>query len=420
MNCKFKTLWSLTVLLALLTFLSTGLAKKGGGGKPKPDPEPTPGARYHVILLSEPVDQVTNSGAVRSGRLLIEPARDDFDGKPIWDSDSDGVADGYTEFTLTLGGNVNARVNSYNEDVGAAVGEAWDGDYWRAVIWTNIWDVNADGTFGTLVDLGSYNGAQSVIPGDVNSKGQIVAREYSRPVPSAPWSMGLVLVNPKDVDGDGEPDTWFEDGDGDGFNDLMIDLEGTSMSGTSSDHLSINNVGQIVGISNVMLGEGFVILPEDGMWFKDDNSDGLNDLQVFLGSGSRAKGISDGGSIVGYLTEGRKNYYLMQWEIGQGQVGLVAKKSVRNWPQLIRTNNNAQVVALIDNNNGISDAILWENGEVLSLIELVDNPGDAGIIYPRSINDSGTIAGASCYYDSSEKTTRCYEGFIAIPLALVD
>ncbi len=151
------------------------------------------------------------------------------------------------------------------------------------------------------------------------------------------------------------------------------------------------------------------------MWFKDDNADGSNDLQIYLGSDSQAHDISDGGLVVGHLKEGRK-YKLAQWQAyQQGQVNLIVTKSVNNRPGTLNINENSQVVGVV--NTRTDYGILWENGEVLSLIELLDNPGDADILRPSSINDSGTIAGASCYYDRSEKMTRCYEGFIAVPLA---
>jgi hypothetical protein len=406
----------LTCLAGLVVLL--GLCQLARAKKPAPPPEPE--ARYHLILIGVPVGQVTNSDVVLSGRSLIEPARDG-QGEPVWDSDGDGMADGYTTTSLTLGGYSDAKAYSVNEESGFAVGEAWSGGYWQPVLWTDIWSTNEDGTAGTLVDLGRSHGAQTGIAMDLNAQGQVVVREGGREHPWSPWGMGLSLVNPKDTDGDGTPDTWFEDIDADGNNDLMIDLEGTSPGGGSNDYLRINELGQIAGVSNFGA-DGFVILPEDtdgdgvpDTWFKDDDDDGSNDLQIYLGSNSQAHDISDGGLIVGHLKEGRK-YYLAQWQANQpDQVNLIVKKLVSNWPGTLKINDNSQVVGVV--NNRTDYGILWENGEVLKLIELLDNPENAEILRPGSINDSGTIAGASCWYDRSEKMTRCYEGFIAVPLA---
>jgi hypothetical protein len=348
--------------------------------------------------------------------LLIEPARD-AQGEPVWDSDGDGVADGHTTTLLTLGGYSAASAISVNEELGAAVGYASVSGYAQPVLWTNIWNANGDGTVGSLVDLGGSHGAQEGIAWDVTSGGLVVVREGGREHPWSPFGMGLALVNPKDTDGDGAPDTWFEDADGDGNNDLMIDLEGTSPGGGIWDALKINELAQIAGVSNFGY-NGFVILPEDGVWFKDDDGDGRNDLQIGLGSGSWAEDISDGGRIVGRLNEGRKKY-LAQWQIDQqGQVNLVVKESVGQGGGFDALNESGQVVGtLYDERTIYKEGILWENGEVLSLAELLDNPGNADILHPLSINDSGTITGTNCWYDKSVKTIRCYEGFIAVPLA---
>jgi hypothetical protein len=417
MLCNKKTKRNLPVLL--MATVVVGLTMTAWAKKPAPPPEPE--ARYHVILIPEVVRQITSSGVLLSGNSLIEPARD-AQGEAIWDSDGDGTADGYTTTSLTLGGYLRAETYSVNEESGFAVGEAWSGGYWQPVLWTDIWSTNEDGTAGTLVDLGRFQGAQAGTAMDLNSRGQVVVREGGRDHPWSPWGMGLALVNPKDTDGDGTPDTWFEDADADGNNDLMIDLENTNPNGGgSNDYLRINELGQVAGASNFGA-DGFVILPEDtdsdgepDMWFKDDNGDGKNDLQIYLSGDSQAADISDGGLIVGYFKEGRK-YYLAQWQANQpDQVNLIVQESVSNRPGTLKINDNSQVVGVV--NTRTDYGILWENGEVWNLIELLDNPGDADILRPSSINDSGTIAGASCWYNRSEKMTMCSEGFIAVPLA---
>jgi uncharacterized membrane protein len=393
---------SLAVLVVLVGLCQLAQAKK-------PAPPPPPEASYHLVLIGQPVVQITNSGRVLAANSLIEPARDGDD-NPVWDSDGDGMADSYTPFPLTLGGYLEAEACSINEELGAAVGCAkGSSGYVQPVLWTNIWNVNGDGTVGTLVDLGGSHGAQEGIATDINSQGQVVVREGGREHPWSPWGMGLVLVIPEDTDGDGAPDLWFEDADVDGNNDLMTDLEGTSAGGSIYEPLRINELGQITGKSNFI--NGFVIIPEDGVWFKDDNGDGYNDLQINLGSGSKTNDISDGGRIVGGLDEGRKKY-LAQWQIDQqGQVNLIVKESAgREGGSFDAINENSQVVG------NTNEAILWENGEVLNLIELLDNPENADILVPSSINDSAAIAGTSCWYDRKAKTERCYEGFIAEPI----
>jgi hypothetical protein len=263
MLCTKQTKRNLAVLLMAVVVLASGFTVTVWAKKPpKPPPEPPAEARYHLILIPEVVRQITSSGVVLSGRLLIEPARD-AQGEAVWDSDGDGMADSYTTTSLTLGGYLRAETYSVNEESGFAVGEAWSGGYWQPVLWTDIWSTNEDGTAGTLVDLGRSHDAQTGIAMDLNSRGQVVVREGGREHPWSPWGMGLSLVNPKDTDGDGVPDTWFEDIDADGNNDLMIDLEGTSPGGGANDYLRINELGQIAGVSNFGA-DGFVIVPRAG------------------------------------------------------------------------------------------------------------------------------------------------------------
>jgi hypothetical protein len=396
-------LTSLIVLVVLLGLYPLASAKK-------PAPPPPPEARYHLVLISEVVNQITNSGVLLTDDSLIEPARDG-QGNPVWDSDSDGMADGYTVFELTLGSYLEVKAYSVNEELGTVVGSAKGSDgYEQPVLWTDIWNTKGDGTVGTMIDLGGSHGAQEGIATDVTSGGLVVVREGGREHEWSTWGMGLAIVIPEDTDGDGVPELWFEDADADGNNDLMIDLEGTSTGGSISAPLRINELGQIIGKSNFI--NGFVIIPEDGVWFRDDNDDGYNDLQIGLGSRGTANDISDGGRIVGGLDEGRKKY-LAQWQIDQqGQVNLVVKESAgREGGSFDAINGNSQVVG------NTNEAILWENGEVFNLIELLDNPENADIIVPNSVNDSAEIAGSSCWYDKRVKTVRCYEGFIAVPLA---
>jgi hypothetical protein len=140
---------------------------------------------YHLVLLPDEAKQITNAGIVLlSDRTLLEPARD-AQGNPVWDSDGDGVADGYTARVLTTGDYSGAHATRVNEELGlaAGAGDDPDGVSEQAVLWTNIWTANEDGTFGTLVDLGQSHTAQYGTAMDVNSRGQVVVRQYCREVP---------------------------------------------------------------------------------------------------------------------------------------------------------------------------------------------------------------------------------------------
>jgi len=169
------------------------------------------------------------------------------------------------------------------------------------------------------------------------------------------WRYTAFKIIPEDTDGNGKPDLWFRDDDGNGFNDLMIDLgplgeeqdcaepkkindNGITVGyswQTSDDYLkaravywyntgihnlgllygggnlksfaySINNLNQIVGESEICPPTGG-IRPHAFIW---DDVDGMRDLGVLDPecyhevSESHALDINDRGQIVGYCWYG--------------------------------------------------------------------------------------------------------------------
>jgi hypothetical protein len=204
------------------------------------------------------------------------------------------------------------------------------------------------------------------------------------------------------------PDLWFEDLNGDGDNDLMIDLEGTHVGGGGGS-LRINEFGQIAGESNNSAVDGFVIVPEtdgDGqpyLWYRDDDGDGANDLQISLGTEAHANDISDGGRVVGNIGPYVDRDYLMQWQIvPPDQVNVVVQEWAKKGGGFQAINENLQAVGYLNDSRYIPRGFLWENGQTLDLVDLLDNPEGVDVLQPRSINDSGTIAAG---------------GFIGVPIA---
>lgn len=153
-----------------------------------------------------------------------------------------------------------------------------------------------------------------------------------------------VLIVPEDTDGNGAPDCWFTDADGDGVNDLMVDIGFLYESDPTGSVLGANGRGEFVGLSRVEDGhvhgflhadvdgdgtpemndlgtieygkgsqafdlnddgwvigqsaqKGFVLVPDDGVWNRDANADGANDLMIDLSTFSPVA-IDDDGRIV--------------------------------------------------------------------------------------------------------------------------
>jgi hypothetical protein len=151
------------------------------------------------------------------------------------------------------------------------------------------------------------------------------------------------------------------------------------------------------------------------VWFRDADENGVNDLRFSLGG--RAGDISDGGRIVGASGWGNKDY-LTQWQVlPPDQVNVVVQEWARKGGGFSAINENLQVVGRLNDKHSIPRGILWEDGRVLDLVELLDNPESADILLPVSISDSGTIVGNSYSRDSSLNGLHWDAGFIAVPIA---
>lgn len=265
------------------------------------------------------------------------------------------------------------------------------------------------------INLGSL-GAGYTLAVDINNNGMVIGMSDTK---TDIWSHCFVLV-PKDTDGDGKPDTWYQDINNDGINDLMIDLGGNLVP------QKINDLGQIVGYKINVSGydRAFVILPKDtdgdgkpDTWYQDVNNDGINDLMFYLtlgGKWSWAWGINNIGQVVGSGTISSDDYYThaFLWSVESGIMDI--GKSSPGY----RINDLGQVVAgrlLIkpEDVNQDGKPVIWyrdSNGDGINDLLIDLGSSEWQPIFSSGINNLGQVTG---------KGVRCgyfgHHAFIIIP-----
>jgi probable HAF family extracellular repeat protein len=438
--------------------------------------------------------------------FIITPEDTDGDGQPdLWfkDEDLNGINDLLTDLG-TLGGE-----NSYAKDIndfGQVVGQAQlDNDQWRAFLWTkenNMTNLGALGgraplpeaindkkqvlasaSFGLghsdsglwsptsgWVELGSLGGTTDTA-WDINNRGQVVGDSGL----SGVNEYHGYLLNPEDIDADGEPDIWFKDENSDGINDLMCDLgklpggmdsvakaindfgqvvgytwysspfhsrpffwsEETGMinlgplGGVTSSAVDINNLGQVVGqvvTTNPYKNQAYIIIPEDtdgdgqpDRWFKDEDSDGINDLMTRLGTlgydHSWVQDINNLGQVIGSSFNSGTEGITFLWTEEQGMIPLPDTPCEA-------INDNGQIVGgpfFIDpedsDNDGKPD--LWfkdENSDGFNDLKTRLVPENSVIIFNTyDINNDGDIIGQ----DKNVVGIGIYRAFINVESEIV-
>ena len=416
-----STRWlGLALACGLLTFAVTTQAAK----PPKPPPTPT-GPAYRIVSLGSlggpPVSvssineagQVTgggHSGDYQSIPFVVTP--ESSSQGPVYFRDTspaDGINDLIRPLPIPPGARDSWPENINNRGIvaGSYLPPGPDSPY-RAMIWAGE----------TPVDLGIVC-AEDTFAFSINNLGLAVTG------PGQWWEIYAPchVVVPKDSDGDSAPDTWFEDANADGVNDLLklVSLPSDydpvyELWWTLLSPEGINDNGQI--ILDGWQGGGFLLRPDytdadgDGNpWYADTNGDDFNDLLVELiglgGDDSYAKDINAAGQVVG-----SSNKRAVRWDIEPDgrqtatDLGLLSK-SVRSMGAAA-INDNGEIVGNASFTSSRT-AFLYKNGKLYDLAAVLTNGTGWEKLSASDINNQGIIVG-------SGYLNGVAQGFVAVPV----
>jgi probable HAF family extracellular repeat protein len=244
----------------------------------------------------------------------------------------------------------------------------------------------------TLTDIGALAANNAAQAWDINEAGQVAGRSYntSNPVYNGfVWSDGSmqsmnVTVTSNSIPGINDAGQVV----GDGYNNHAFlwtngsfqDL-GTLAGGSNSSASGVNNVGQVVGISDVIISG--VTQRHAFLW---SQSDGMRDLGSLGGVNtlSSARRINDSGQLVGYYmgTDGRQHAFIWSSESGMKDLGVLANGSLANG-----INDKGEVVG--ESGGGFS-SFYWSDATGAVYL---DTFGSNRRIYAYDINDAGQIVG---------------------------
>jgi probable HAF family extracellular repeat protein len=415
--------------LTITLLVTAGLAAAKGGKPPKPPPEP-PGPTYTLIDLGHlgggssrarginEAGQVGGNSKNANGEVqpvLVTPEDTDGDGKPDrWfrDDDSNGVNDLMIDLGLLGGGTLpdseiewfTGRAEDINEQ-GQVVGYSsinipTQDELSHAFLWVE----------GEMIDLGVFETGRGTLGVAINNHGQIVGYQTYNNV-----AAGSFLILPDDRNGDGKPDLWFDDLDEDGVNDLMTTL------GSQFNVRDINDAGQVLGSNGYPINRGLLLTPEDtngdgtpDLWWRDENGDGLSDLLVELppldgGNTTVAGRLNASGQVAGMSAAGGKwtLWHAVLWGINltPTDLGAPGKRANSEGTAL----NDQGDVAGLGGTAGDKEAMLWKDGKMYKLLDLLTNKeGIDSIDKVYDINNAGQIVGSTMRGEVAE-------AFVAIP-----
>jgi uncharacterized membrane protein len=249
---------------------------------------------------------------------------------------------------------------------------------------------------------------------DINEDGVVVG-SFSNWESAEP----AFVICPADTDGDGVPDSWFLDDNGDGVNDLMLGLRGAYDGGWFTvEPSAINDSGWVVGLWDPGDPAGFypfLIIPDYTLpnpWFADDDGDGTNDLAIFLPVGREALDVNNQGQIAIYGPVVLQTVVAEDGTVSFTQTQLPPTTTYSWYYPCI--NDNGQVAGmghpLKHGANPDNDPLLWQADKGTRSLESLSNmAGFSDLTAAESINNLGQIVG-------SGTTSSGQRGYVATPV----
>ena len=275
----------------------------------------------------------------------------------------------------TLGGSVSQAfaVNDWGQVVGVATNAVPD-QYSSGLgpcTTVNCWPVATeqraiwwDG--GELQDLGTLGGNDAVA-NFVNWFGQIAGVSYTNTTPNP--TTGLPTQ---------DPFLW------DPISRRMVDLG--SLGGTYSVVYWLNNLGQVAGYSNLVGDQTFHAF----LW--DPNTRRMTDLGTLGGDAALAVSVNDAGAVVGDSLTSNGQTHGFVWQRGTiTDLGTLPGDVLSNASAINLAGAIVGQSCNSDTCEGLSRAVLWENGSMVDLNTLVTPPSNLHLHYGYNIADSGEI-----------------------------